>query len=148
MVSRVYVCACVLSCFSCVQLFVTLWTVAHQAPLPMGFSRQEYWRGLTCFLPGGLLHPGIQPASLSSLVLAGGFFTTSTTWEALQGLHVDSTLSQAHESFHKAFPFWISEKLRNSHVIFHTVNFRLKWPGRFCSWCPGNPETSLWVGPN
>ena len=59
---------------SCVQLFVTLWTVAHQAPLSMGFSRQEYWRGLTCFLPGDLLHPGIQPASLSSLVLAGGFF--------------------------------------------------------------------------
>ena len=74
MVSWVYVCACALSRFSCVQLFVTLWTVAHQAPLPMGFSRQEYWRGLTCFLPGDLLHPGIQPASLSSLVLAGGFF--------------------------------------------------------------------------
>ena len=75
MVSWVYVCACALSRFSCVQLFVTLWTVAHQAPLSMGFSRQEYWRGLTCFLPGDLLHPGIQPASLSSLVLAGGFFT-------------------------------------------------------------------------
>ena len=63
MVSRVYVCACVLSCFSCVQLFVTLWTVAHQAPLSVGFSRQEYWRGLTCSLPADLLHPGIQPAS-------------------------------------------------------------------------------------
>ena len=40
--------ACVLSCFSCVWLFVTLWTIAHRAPLSMGFSRQEYWSGLPC----------------------------------------------------------------------------------------------------
>ena len=43
--------ACVLSPFSCVQLFVTPWTVAHQAPLSMGFSRQEYWSGLPCPFP-------------------------------------------------------------------------------------------------
>ena len=42
-----------LSCFSCVQLFVTLWTVAHQAPLSMGFSSQEYWSGLS-FSPLGI----------------------------------------------------------------------------------------------
>ena len=42
----------VLSCFSRVQLFATPWTVAHQAPLPMGFSRQEYWSGLRCPSPG------------------------------------------------------------------------------------------------
>ena len=42
----------VLSRFSCVRLFVTLWTVAHQAPLSMGFSRQEYWRGLPFLLQG------------------------------------------------------------------------------------------------
>ena len=40
------------SCFSCVQLFETLWTVAYQAPLSMGFSRQEYWSGLLCPPPG------------------------------------------------------------------------------------------------
>ena len=45
---------CVLSCFSLVRLFATLWTVAHQAPLSMGFSRQEYWSGLPCPLPGDL----------------------------------------------------------------------------------------------
>ena len=45
-------CAWVLSCFSCVQLFVTLWTVAHQAPLSMGFPRQEYWSELPCPSPG------------------------------------------------------------------------------------------------
>ena len=41
----------------------TPWTVAHQAPLPMGFSRQEYWRGLPCLPPGDLPNPGIEPGS-------------------------------------------------------------------------------------
>ena len=49
-----------LSHFSCVQLFATLWTVACQAPLSMGFSRQEYWNGLPCLPPGDLLSPGIK----------------------------------------------------------------------------------------
>ena len=52
-----------LGCFSRVQLFVTLWIVARQAPLPMGFSRQEYWSGLLCPPPGDLPEPGIKPAS-------------------------------------------------------------------------------------
>ena len=65
----------------CVRLFVTPWTVAHQAPLSMGFSRQEYYSGLPFSPPGDLPHPGIEPVSLVSPALAGGFFTTSTTWE-------------------------------------------------------------------
>ena len=52
--------------FSCVWLFVTLWVVAHQAPLSMGFSRQEYWSRLPCPPPGDLPDPGIEPASLTS----------------------------------------------------------------------------------
>ena len=48
---------------SCVQLFATPWTVAHKAPLSMGFSRQEYWSGLPCPPPGGLPNPGIEPKS-------------------------------------------------------------------------------------
>ena len=64
-----------LSCFSHVRLFVTPWTVAHQAPLSMGFSRQEYWSGLPCPPPGDLLDPEIEPMSLTSPPLAGGFFT-------------------------------------------------------------------------
>ena len=72
-------CVCVLSCFSCVWLFETLWTVACQAPLSMGFLRQEYWSGLSCPLPGDLPHPGIEPVSLMSPTLASGFFTTSAT---------------------------------------------------------------------
>jgi len=45
---------CALSCFSCVQLFATLWTIVHQTPLSMGFSRQEYWSGLPGPPPGDL----------------------------------------------------------------------------------------------
>ena len=58
---------------------------ACQAPLSMGFSRQEYWNGLPCSPPGGLLDPGIEHKSLLSLALAGRFFTSSATWEALIG---------------------------------------------------------------
>ena len=56
--------------------------VAHQAPLSMGFSRQEYRSGLSCPPPGDLPDPGIEPVSLTSPALAGGFFTTKATWEA------------------------------------------------------------------
>ena len=74
---------CVLACcrFSCVQHCVTLWTVAWQAPLSMGFSRQEYQRGLPRPPPGDLPDPGIEATSLASPSLVGGFFTTSATWE-------------------------------------------------------------------
>ena len=48
----------------------------------MGFSRQEYWSGLPCPPPGDLPNPGMEPTSLTSPTLAGGFFTTGTTWEA------------------------------------------------------------------
>ena len=54
-----------------VPLFATLWTVAHQVPLSMGFLRQEYWRGLPFPSPGDLPNPGIKPLSSA---LAGGFF--------------------------------------------------------------------------
>ena len=63
--------------FSCVRLFETPWTVACQAPLSMGFSGQEYWNGLPFPSPGHLPNPGIEPASLMSPALAGGFFTTT-----------------------------------------------------------------------
>ena len=72
----------VLSRFSCVRLFATLRTIACQALLSMGFSRQEYWNGLSCPPPGDLPNSGIEPMSLTSSALVGRFFTTSTTWEA------------------------------------------------------------------
>ena len=70
----VCVCVCALVAQSC--LFVTPWTVAGQAPLSMGFSRQESWSGLPFPSPGDLAHSGIQPMSLASPALAGGFFTS------------------------------------------------------------------------
>ena len=60
----------------------SLWAIAHQSPLSMGFSRQEYWNGLPFPTPGHLPDPGVKPVSLTSPVLADKFFTTSTTWEA------------------------------------------------------------------
>ena len=77
-------CACVLSHFSRVQLFVTPQTVAHQALLTMGFSRQEYCSGLPFPPSGDLPNPGIKPISFPSSVLADMFFNTSATWEALR----------------------------------------------------------------
>ena len=71
-----------LSCFSHVRLFITLWTVARQASLSMGFFRKEYWSVLPCPPPGDLPDPEINPSSLMSPALAGRFLTTSATWEA------------------------------------------------------------------
>ena len=71
-----------LSYFSCVQLCATLWTAAHQAPLSMGLSWQEYWSGLPCPPPEHLPDLGTELTSLLSPALAAGFFTISTTWEA------------------------------------------------------------------
>ena len=71
-----------LSCFSRVRLFATPWTVALQAPLSVGFSRQENWSGLPFPTLGDLPNPGIEPMSLTFPALASGFFTTSATWEA------------------------------------------------------------------
>ena len=72
-----------LSHFSHVRLFAMAWSAAHQAPLSMRFSRQEYWSGLLCPPAGDLPDPGTELASLMSPALAGWFFTTSTSWEAL-----------------------------------------------------------------
>ena len=62
-----------LSCFSCVQLSATPWTVGHQAPLSVGFSRQEYWSGVPYPPPRDLPNPVIEPLCPA---LAGRFFTT------------------------------------------------------------------------
>ena len=69
-------------CAKSLQSCPTLWTVARQMPLSLGFSRQEHESGLSCPCSGCLPDPGIEPGSLRSPALAGGFFTTSTSWEA------------------------------------------------------------------
>ena len=77
-----------LSHFSGVWLFATLCTVALQAPLSMGFSRQEYWTGQLCPPPWDLPNPGIETESLLGPALAGRFITTSTPWEALNFIYI------------------------------------------------------------
>ena len=67
-----------------VRLFATPWTVAHQAPLSMGFSRQEYWSGLLFPTPGDLPYPRIEPTFLVLPALAGRFFTPGPTWKVTQ----------------------------------------------------------------
>ena len=91
--ARVRVWVCVPSCFSGVWLFAAPWTIAHQAPLSMGFSREDPWSGLPCLPPGDLPNPGIQPVSLISPALEGGFFTTSTTWKDPSSQHTQIKMS-------------------------------------------------------
>ena len=82
--SYVRVCARALSC-SVISDWAP-WTAIHQAPLSMEFSRQAYWSGLPFPTLGDLPDPGIELASLVVPALAGKFFTTGATWEALKGV--------------------------------------------------------------
>ena len=86
---------CVLSHFSHVQHFPSLETIAHQAPLSMGFSRQEYWSALPCPPLGDLPNPGIEPTSLTSPALAGRSFTTCATWHHVQ----TDCVTNSHSSY-------------------------------------------------
>ena len=72
---------------SYVRLFETPWTAAHQAPLSVEFSRQEYWSGLPFPTPGDLPDPEIEPVSLASPALADGFFTTAPVGKPIDSLH-------------------------------------------------------------
>ena len=155
-----------LSHFRSVQLFATQWTVAPEAPLSMGFSRQEYWCGLSCPPPGNLPHPGTEPTSLKSPPLAGGFFTTNATWEALS---VTNSIVHGFTWRTNFFPFhlqshcWVTCKLfpsSSSYVAgiltlvittfpilliyllssFLTPNFRTETN---CSWATRSREENL-----
>ena len=101
---------CVLSCFTCVRLFAILWTIVGQAPLSTRFLRQEYWRGLPCCPPGDLPNPGIEPthvsASLTSPALAGGFFTTTTTWKPFSSLHLTQIASSQPLMWESSLVTW------------------------------------------
>ena len=101
---------CLLSRFSHVGLFATLWTVACQAPLSMGFSRQ-YWSGLPCPPPGDLHNPSIKLAPLAPPALTGGFCTTSSTWEAAQ-------LLESHFYFKSALLMY---NLQSKNVHFRCI---------------------------
>ena len=95
---------------SCVWLFETPRTVARQAPLSMGFSRQEYWSELPFPTSGGLPNPGVEPASLVSPALEGKFFTTNATWE-VSDLHPTTCLFGSYWKWYFKnilnFGFWL-----------------------------------------
>ena len=82
--SRVRICDMIDECLcaqslSCSDSFMTSWTIAHQAPLSIGFSRQEYWSGLSFPPPGDFPDPGIEPTSPASSTLRGRFFIALPT---------------------------------------------------------------------
>ena len=107
--------AYVLSGFSHVRLFSTLWTIARQAPLSMGFSRQEYWSGLPFPSPGDLPDPGIEHMSLTFPALTGSFFTTSATWEALSFCYL---LPKAQKQVHHSVVHFFKKKKSTASLLF------------------------------
>ena len=85
---------------SCVQLFVTPRTIACQAPLTMGFSRQEHWSGLPFLLQGLFPFPTrSEPRSLMCPAWVGGFFTTSAPWEFVVICYINQKLIQQGKTF-------------------------------------------------
>ena len=110
------------SWFSCVWLFVTLWTVASQASLSMGFSRQKYWRELPCHPLGDFPDPGIELAPFMSP--SGRFFTTRATWDTLCQKVLSKALPSlgfSRQEHWSGFPFpspmHESEKWKWSHSV-------------------------------
>ena len=118
---------CQLSCFSCVQLFAPPWTIAHQAPLSMGFSRQECWNGFPCPSSGGFSRSGIKPMSLTSPVLADGFFTTSATWEPLKQQYVLSLIASEGQELWSSLGSLIGLQSDIDKVCSH---LKLDWRGK------------------
>ena len=108
-------CVHVLSRFSHIQFFETVWTVARQAPLSMAFSRQEYWSGLPCPPPGDLPDPGIEPTSLMSPVLAGRFFTTGITKEEVYTSTKPQSYIQQSTVMHTTLIF-------EKHIVFKATS--------------------------
>ena len=129
---------------------MTLWTVACQAPLSMGFPRQNYWSGLPCPPPEELPNPGIQPASFASPALAGGFFTTSAIWEGPWKWKFKNSINPVYSlwvgrgpAVHVLPEFYMSSLKQganniNSFVLGYLCQFRL------CPQSTGN----VWVFPS
>ena len=123
-----------LGCFSHVQLFVTLWIVARQAPLPTGFSRQEYWSWLPCPPPGDLPDPGIKPASpawqLDSLSLSHPGNQSCHLRDIV--IHVLLSLPERSEFYPYETIFWAQ---RHQHLL----------PAHFPRSVGSSPRYFLWA---
>ena len=116
--------------FSHVWLFLALQTAVHQAPLSMGFSRQEFWSGLPLPPPGHLPDPGIKSTSLTTPESAREFFTTSTSWE----LFLLSDIRQRKTSI--SFP--------DGSVVKNLPLMQETWRHWFDPWVRKNPWRRKW----
>ena len=111
---------------SCVWLFVTSWTITHQAPLSMEFSRQEYWSRLPSPPPGDVSEPGIKSVSPQSPALVGRFFTTGPPgkpWENQfsSGSQSCLTLCDPMDCSMPSFPV--------QHQLLELTQIHVRWVG-------------------
>ena len=132
--------ACLLSCYVMSDSFVTPWTISHQVPLSMGFSRQEYWSKLPFPSPGDLPNLGIQPVSPVSPALAGGFLAPEPPgtshkkeWDIYIYIYIYTTFVSIHllmDTLHNHVLVIINnavENLRHMYLLklFFTFFFRI-----------------------
>ena len=129
---------------SYVWLFATPWTVAHQAPLSLGFSRQEYWSGLPFPLLGDLPNPGTKPVFLESPALAGRFFTTRAIWKGLTDYisHYNIETLSANQAMVQSFSgtkyHWVPSLY---HMIGQVeVSIIIKWKWYIQDWTKPGPH--------
>ena len=129
----------------CVWLFTTPWAVAHQAPLSMGFSRQEYWSGLPCPSPRGLPNLGIEPKTPG---LAGRFFTTEPPGKSTKqptGLPTPNLYSLLKRLF-----FFADEVIHSHRIIFQSPRYYLQATNLLHSLqpihCPVNSSSYMLLG--
>ena len=85
---------------SCIRLFVAPWTVTCQGPLSIKFSKQKYWSELPFPTPRDLPKPEIEPTSLASPALAGGFFTTALPGKPMKGEKIIYIYVHTHTYIH------------------------------------------------
>ena len=140
------------SMFSHIQFSVTLWTVAHQAPLSVGFSRQEYWSGLPFPTPGHLPDAGIEPMSPESPALAGRFFIIvppGKPCQCLLGREGAKPLVWSSQGSALAFASSISTS-SGEPLVLSGPDPLLGWGGIVLSVCPGwlaMRSLQLWAPP-
>ena len=112
------------SCFSRVRLFATPWTAAHQAPLSMGFSRQEYWSGLPCPSPGDFSGPGTEPVSPAAPALQADSLPLSH--QGSPRADVTSLLKGPRASYVALLSLWLKQE--SAHRRWQTASKRLTLP--------------------
>ena len=114
-----YMCTCVLSRFSHVQLFATPCTIAHQAPLPMGFSKQEYWSGLPRLIQGIFPTQGSNPCLSCLLHWQVGSLPLGHLGSPLSYTHTH-THTHTHDVTCSKFPLHSTQKLKlkNNYYVF------------------------------